>query len=252
MHRYILIAALLGTAPYWGLQAQSRQKLYASQELAMNFSMAGWDAPAESADMVLRWAPVLNLHGHTHYDFATWAGIYAGLGIQNTGFIASFPGRENDARTKFRTYNAGLPIGLKIGKLDQEQPLFFFGGYELELPLHYKEKRFEGNERVARVTAWFTNRTPATAQALFAGVQLPGGTAIKFKYYLTNFFNPRYRTFVPGDVPGETIEVRPFEGIEARVFTIAISYYPFQDLNHWWRKETERERQRSTIAVRYP
>ena len=46
---------------------------------------------------------------------------------------------------KFRTYNLGIPIGeLKSVILDDK---FLFLGYELEIPIHYKQKTFINEDK---------------------------------------------------------------------------------------------------------
>jgi len=72
--------------------------------------------------------------------------------------------------------------------------VLFFAGYEIEFPFVYKEKHFVNEEKVDKDVIWFTNRVEPVQHSLMAGIQLPYGATIKFKYYLTNFHNRDYTT----------------------------------------------------------
>jgi hypothetical protein len=149
------------------------------------------------------------------------------------GFIASFENAENGVspnidRRKFRTYNLGLPVGFKIGKLHQSKPFFLFAGYELEVAMQYKQKEFDGSDKVNKTTAWFSDRTEIFQQSLYGGIQFPGGYAVKFKYYLTEFFDDSYTQ--QQTVNGITQTVRPFENFNANVFYFSLEWYPFRSL----------------------
>jgi hypothetical protein len=90
-------------------------------------------------------------------------------------------------RKKVRTYNLGIPVGIKIGNMNGT---YVFGGYTVEFPLNYKEKTFI-NEEKAKFNTWFSDRTQIQ-QALVAGIQFPYGANIKFKYYFTDFYDKGY------------------------------------------------------------
>jgi len=219
---------------------------YGSQEWEIIFSFADIDNRQETTDNIMRWSPVINLMGYTNYDFSKNLGVYAGFGIRNVGFIADFPERGNDERTKYRTYNLGIPVGFKIGNLDQAKPRFLFAGYEFEVPFHYKEKRFVNGDKEQKISAWFTGRTEVFTQSLFVGWQTRSGMAIKFKYYLDPFFNEDYEEFIDGP-DGNRIGVKPFENFTANVFYISLSFYPFRNLDIIPDKEKKEE----FISVRY-
>ena len=51
---------------------------------------------------------------------------------------------------------------------------------------------FERDGSKTKNTKWFSNQTPIFLPSVFAGVQLPGGVNIRFKYYLKNFLNTDY------------------------------------------------------------
>jgi len=211
------------------------KKGYISAEGEMIFSFANIESPeGVNLDQNLRWSPVFNIAWHYNYDVSKNFGLNIGLGIRNVGFIAKgdfFANDENDIdRVKFRTYNGGIPIGFKLGDLHQEKPFFLFGGYEFEVPLHYKEKQFDGNNKEEKITSWFSNKIPDFQQSVFAGIQFPQGMSLKFKYYLTEFFDPDYTEVIETEA-GETT-VKPFENFNANVFYISIEWYPFQDVRY--------------------
>ncbi len=229
-------------------QAQIKE-FYGSTELAMNFQFAQIEIEGRSADNIIRWAPVVNFAAHSNYDLNKNLGFTFGVGILNTGFIASFPDAPANQRVKYRTYNLVIPIGFKLGNLHQDSPFFLFGGYEFELPFNYKQKTFENGERIKRTTAWFTNRTPTIAHSLFAGLQFRNGIAMKVKYYLTNFFNKDYVEYVDGPEPGQRSPTHPFELYDVHVVTFSLTFFPFQNVFNAARKAAEEEKKMKTITV---
>ncbi len=238
---FIFVACLLQ------LSTTAQDKgFYGSQEWEIIFSFAEIDNRNETTDNIIRWSPVFNIMGYTNYDLNKNFGLFAGFGIRNVGFIADFPERDNDERTKYRTYNAGVPVGFKIGNLDQAKPRFLYAGYEFELPFHYKEKRFVNGNKEQKISAWFTNRTDIFTQSLFVGFQTRSGMALKFKYYLDSFFNEDYEEFVDGP-DGNRIAVKPFQNFTANVFYISLSFYPFRNLNILPDKDKKEE----FISVKY-
>ena len=213
---------------------------YYSNEAEIIFSFADISSPdGQSLDQNMRWTPFFNLAGHLNYDFTKNFGINLGIAVRNVGFITKFDADPSDSqgidRIKYRTYNAGIPVGFKIGDLDQEKPFFFFGGYELELPFHYKQKEFSGSSKENKTTSWFTDRNPDLMNSIYAGVQFRTGTAIKFKYYLTEFFNPDYT------VTRDGVIFAPFGDFNANVFYFSVEFYPFQGVSKYFNKTTPAE-----------
>ena len=143
---------------------------------------------------------------YLHYDLNDHVGFYSGLSIRNVGMITdetlpqtvSISGSEvqyQDHKIIRRQYMLGLPLALKLGAFDNH--IYFFGGGEIEMAFHFKEKYWTGNyERSGsktKTTTWFANQTPTFLPSVFAGVQFPGGVNIRFKYYLDNFLNSDYK-----------------------------------------------------------
>ncbi|MDZ7648113.1 MAG: hypothetical protein U5K54_13550 [Cytophagales bacterium] len=135
-------------------------------------------------------------------------GVFTGLAVRNVGFIYDVPDQPG-VRMKHRTYNLGVPIGFKIGNLDKA---FLFGGYEFEIPIVYKEKTFVNEDKQDKTTIWFSNRVNTWNNTVFLGVQLPAGLSVKFKYYLTNFFNKDYESTSNG------VTTKPYANSDYNVF----------------------------------
>jgi hypothetical protein len=208
---------------------------YVSFEGEMIFSFAEFDTPdGVDVEQNMRWSPVFNMAWHYNYDVSDHFGLNAGLGFRNVGFIVKGDNLDPEDldidRKKYRTYNLGIPLGFKAGRLDQENPLFLFAGYEMEFPFHYKEKEFDGGDKLRKRTDWFSDRTESFQQSVFVGVQLPDGFSLKAKYYLTGFFDSDFSETITVDNTTDEIVVKPYEDFNAQVFYFSITWFPFQDL----------------------
>ena len=201
-------------------------QFYGSGGSEMIFSLATIDNQGESTGNVLRWAPVFNLQGFANLDLSNTVGFFAGLGFRNVGFIYNMP--NSSITMKYRTYNLGIPVGVKLGKLDF---MFLFAGYEIEFPFHYKEKKFE-NEKKDKFTVWFSNRVEPVQHALFAGLQFPHGLDVKFKYYLTNFHNLNYVEIVDNE------ETKPYEFLRTNIFYFSLSWNLFTNMRSYAKKKS--------------
>jgi hypothetical protein len=182
------------------------------------FSWAEVTKDSLSCDVITRFSPVLNLQFFLHRDLSQHFGVFSGMCIRNVGFIFDDPTTVN-TRYKARTYTLGIPISLKAGKMDG---FFIFGGYEIEFPFNYKEKKFVNEDKVEKNTSWFSDKTPSIYHSFFAGFQTPFGTQIKFKYYITNFFN---KSYVAADENGDRFN--PYANIDAKVFYVSLSWQLF-------------------------
>jgi len=239
--RTIILVAFVGMALNTAAQDESNDytpsNSYFSFEGEMIFSFAEFQSP-EGIDLEqnMRWSPVFNMAWHYNYDLNDYFGLNVGLGFRNVGFIVKGDGidiEDSDIdRKKYRTYNAGVPIGFKAGRLDQENPLFLFAGYEIEFPFAYKEKQFDGGDKLRKRTDWFSDRTEDFQQSVFVGIQLPEGFSLKAKYYLTDFFNADFSETVRIDGTDSDLVVKPYENFNAQVFYFSITWFPFQDLDY--------------------
>ncbi|HEY3403949.1 MAG TPA: hypothetical protein VGK59_11210 [Ohtaekwangia sp.] len=174
------------------------------------FSASNYDG-----DGAIRFSPVINIQNLVNFDRTESFGFFTGLSVRNIGFIYD----ESDAvRKKVRTYNLGIPVGIKVGKLDGR---FIYLGYELEIPLNYKEKTFINEDKEDKFNTWFSERTPGVYHTVMVGLQLPYGSNIKFKYYLTPFFDDSY--------DGVNQDGTPIVYPDVNVFYVSLNYALFKN-----------------------
>jgi len=195
------------------------QKVYSTSGWEMIFSSADITQNGYPASSVLRWSPVFNIQSMLNADLNKSAGVFTGLGIRNVGFIYDDPVIPN-VRYKFRNYTLGIPAGIKIGKLDG---FFVYGGYEIEFPFHFKEKYFLNGKKEEKNGYWFSDRSERIFHTVFAGIQFPYGANLKFKYYLTNFFNQNFEATRLDD-NGNPEVYRPYADHEAYIFFFSLSF----------------------------
>jgi hypothetical protein len=195
------------------------QEKYTSFSTEMIFSFATIDNMGNTGGNVMRWAPVVNPQIMLNYDLSNAFGVFTGLASRNVGFIYDDPFDANNTRFKFRTYNLGIPVGFKVGQLDN---FMFFGGYEIEFPYVYKEKTFVNESKVNKDVIWFSKKVEPVQHSLLAGIQFPYGGALKFKYYLTNFHNRDYVAMIDGK------QTKPYD-FKSNVWYISLSWYLFSN-----------------------
>ena len=172
----------------------------------------------------MRFAPVINMQTLINYDMNSQVGFFSGIGIRNVGYIydnyKTTTTPVSTYKKKFRSYNIGIPVGIKFGKLDGT---FFYAGYEVELPVLYKEKTFDGGDKTDKITGWFSNRQELFQHGFLAGVQLPYGLNLKFKYYLSEFHNQDYT-----DGAGN----KPYAGLKSNIFYFSLSTFVIKDFKY--------------------
>ena len=228
--RFLLFASALLCA-FQGLNAQTGE-FYTTSGGEMIFSFASIDDNGSENGNIIRWSPVLNLQGLVNYDVNKVFGLFSGIAIRNVGFIYdNYTDLETGDRVKkkFRNYNLGIPIGIKIGNLDK---LFLYGGYEIEFPFAYKEKTFR-NEVKDKFTVWFSKRVPTVYHTVLAGIQFPHGINLKFKYYLTNFHNKDFIETVSG------VQTKPYQNLNANVFYFSLSFELFKNNKFYYIEEKD-------------
>ncbi len=209
---------LLAILPFKNVIGQStdtNKKSYTTTGGEMIFSWAQVKKGGEDATAIVRWSPVFNFQFQYHNDFSSRAGFFTGVNIRNVGFIFDDPTTVN-TRYKARVYDLGVPVALKLGNM---RGLCLFGGYEIEFPFNYKEKRFVNEVKEEKNTSWFSSKVPSYYQSFFFGVQTAFGAQLKFKYYMTNFFNKNYSA---DDGAGNV--VKPYANIDANVLYISLSF----------------------------
>jgi len=137
---------------------------------------------------IIRFTDVLNLGITFNYNFGRHLGMYIGIDVKNIGFIEKNAGA---ATVKRRTYNLGVPLGIKIGNMAAKRPYVFLGG-GVDAPFNYREKTFVIRDQKTKFSEWFSNRTPAIMPYVFAGLAINGGITFKAQYYPNNFLNPNF------------------------------------------------------------
>jgi hypothetical protein len=197
----------------------SQSNGYWSSGGEMLFSFADINDKGIDEGLTLRWAPVFNIQGRYNYDLNQNIGLFTGLGLRNVGYIYdNYQERTNDGsegnwyKKKFRTYNIGLPLAIKLGKMDG---LLFYGGYEIEVPFVYKEKTFDQGDKIDKITGWFSNRSQTFQHGFIAGVEFPYGFNVKFKYYMSEFHN---QDFTQND------GIKPYSGLESHIMYFSVGY----------------------------
>ena len=223
------IYSLLIFCTLFAVSAFSQSKTYVTSGFEIIFSEATIeDSQNPDASSTLRFAPIINPQSMLNVDLSKNIGIFTGLAIRNVGYIYDdFTPRDPQSETnppikkKFRTYNVGIPAGIKVGDLNG---LFFYGGYELELPFVYKEKTFNtAGEKVNTDVYWFGNRAETLQQAWLVGIQFPYGLNLKFKYYFTEFHNQDF----------EANGVKPYAGLNSKIWYFSLTTNLFKNADFY-------------------
>lgn len=211
---------LLSFCIMFAVSGFSQSKTYFTSGGEMIFSFASINDNGSSESSIMRWAPVFNLQSMVNADLSPHFGVFSGLAVRNVGYIYGKYSTNSQARAaseveqtykkKFRSYNLCIPVGIKIGNLDK---MFFYGGYEFELPFLYKEKTFDGGDKIDKITGWFSDREKMFQHGFLLGVQFPYGFNIKFKYYMSEFHNQDFT---------ESNGTKPYSGLESHVFYFSL------------------------------
>lgn len=229
MIKKLILTSLTLLAISLAVQAQP-EKFYTTSGGEVIFSSAQLDNNGSEEGNIIRFSPVINFQNMINYDVGRSFGLFSGLTFRNVGFIYDTP--NSNIRKKYRTYNLGIPVGVKIGNLNG---FFVYGGYEFEIPFNYKEKTFEGGNKTDKFNVWFSDRTTRIQEAIMIGIQFPYGSNIKFKYYLTNFFNKDFSESVNG------VTVRPFENFDVNVFYISLNFDLFRNTSLYYKDMKDRQ-----------
>jgi len=212
---YSCLALLTIIGALHAQETESSKRIYTTSSGEIIFSFADLTIGGNEESSVMRFSPVVNIQNWVNVDYSKSFGAFSGLSIRNVGFIMDDP-TNSSIRYKFRTYNLGVPLGIKIGNLDDK---FLFLGYELEIPIHYKQKTFINEDKEDKDTIWFSDRVNTINHSLMAGFQLPYGATLKFKYYLTNFFNKDYTAT---DDTGA--QYKPYANSDVNIFYFSLSF----------------------------
>ena len=215
MQKLLFFLAILALTT--NLHSQTN-KWYTTSAGEIVFSFASIDNNGNESGNIMRFSPVFNFQNLLNYDVTDNVGVFTGLNLRNVGFIYDVP--DSDIRKKYRSYNIGVPVGIKFGNMSGG---FLYGGYEIEFPINYKEKTFVNEKKTDKFNVWFSNRQPAFYHTFQVGMQFKGGTNLKFKYYLTGFFNKEFKETI------DLVEVKPFADFDVNVFYISLNYNLFKN-----------------------
>lgn len=214
------------------------QEIYRASSLEMIFSFANINQNNNHVPVGMRYTAFFHTQQTIHFDFKDKFGFYTGLGIRNIGFtpfpdsIYSHKSNKFYSKTatenkftsaKIRTYTIGLPIAFKFGNF--KKGLYFYAGGEIEYSFHFKEKIWLENtdefsieeEGKNKYTEWFGDEVTLFLPSIFAGVKLPQGVTVSFKWYLQNFLNTKH------EITHNNITVKPYEGYDTQIFYVSLA-----------------------------
>lgn len=222
MKSRVIIVGLVLTTQTATYAQETVKSSYFSGGSEIAFTTPLLDVNGSDKGAVVRFAPVVNVQRYLNKDMSDKFGLFFGLSVGNVGFIYDVP--ESDYRYKYRTYNLGLPVGIKLGTMNGG---LFFAGYSFEWPFNYKEKEFLNEEKEDKTVVWVSDRNETIQQAVMAGFQLGNGSCIKVKYYFTNFHNEDFSE--TRNIDGVDVSVKPYEGLKANILQLSLGFALFKD-----------------------
>ena len=221
MKKFLLIA-FLTSGLYISVTAQTDKYWTSGSETI--FSFANINDNGETDGNVMRFAPFINVQVMYNVDMNKNFGLYTGVFLRNIGFIYDNYVEQQSGdivKKKFRSYNIGLPLGFKVGKMDG---IFLYAGYDIAYAFNYKEKTFK-NDRKEKLVSWFGDRVNPFQHGFVVGVQFPYGMNVKFKYYMNNFHNEDYMETI------DQVNYYPYKGLESNIWYISLNFNLFKN-NH--------------------
>ena len=225
--QFVLLVIALALISF---DSNGQRKMYHSNGFEFIFSGADVIFNDVNVNTNLRFTLFFHTQQHLNLDFNDRFGLFTGIGIRNVGFIVEDyyqnvgfsditpedPNWNKITTIKRRSYAMGFPLAFKIGSFDKH--FFFFAGGEYEWMFHYKQKQFlEGTKTVYK--EWNSNRVNRWIPSLFAGVQLPQGVRIKFKYYMEDFLN----TDFVGEDFGQAVDYSEFQ--KTGVWYVSLAFF---------------------------
>jgi len=217
----VAVFSLSFTVLCFSQSKESPSKAYVTSGGELIFSLASIEQNGNNENATLRFSHVVNFQVMVNKDLSKNFGLFGGLALRNVGYIMNDYIDSNglEYKKKFRSYNIGISFGLKVGNLDKT---FFYGGYEIEFPISYKEKTYDGGDKIDKITGWFSNRQESFQHGFFVGIQFPYATSLKFKYYLSEFHNRDYTT---------NAGVKPYAGLKTNIYYFSLSFFLFRNLD---------------------
>ena len=221
----ILICLAIFSSAFTGIcfsqSKESPSKAYVTSGGELIFSLASIEQNGSNENSTLRFSPVVNLQVMLNKDLGKNFGLFTGLALRNVGYIMNdyIDANGLQYKKKFRSYNIGIPFGLKVGNLDKT---FFYAAYEIEFPLTYKEKTFDGGDKIDKITGWFSNRQELFQHGFLVGIQFPYAANLKFKYYLSEFHNRDYIN---------NAGVKPYGALKSNIYYFSLCFFLFRNLD---------------------
>jgi hypothetical protein len=224
MNRIICVAvfSLCFTFPGNSQSTTNSTKAYWTSGGEIIFSFANVEQNGAKKGSLLRFAPVFNLQAMLNKDINQKFGVFTGLALRNVGYITSDyidPSNQLNYKKKFRSYNVGIPLGFKVGNLAKT---FLYAGYEIEVAIAYKEKTYDGGDKIDKITGWFSDRQEIFQHGFLVGIQFPYATSLKFKYYLSEFHNQEFTN---------SASEKPYMGLKSNIFYFSLSFFLFRNLD---------------------
>ena len=224
----ILTASIIIIGISISINAQVR--IYPSGGPEIIFSLAEIEDTERSGSNILRFAPWFNIQVNGNVDFGRHFGFVFGGAVRNVGFIYEYADTEPEInatiKKKYRNYNFGLPVGIKLGMMNS---WLFYGGYEIEFPFAFKEKTFINDvKQDNKVSTWFSSRVPSYYNSVYAGVQFPYGFSLKFKYYFSEFFNQNFK---------EPDGSQPYLGLKSNIWYISLNFGIFRNSKSFYKEK---------------
>lgn len=163
--------------------AQKKPYFTNGGDLIFSYGLAT-DSAGNDLTSNVRFSSWYHIEETLNIDFSKSAGFITGLGLENIGMIT----KPNEAITvKQRAYSLGLPIGFRFGNLEKRR--FITIGGEAELMLDYKEKVFDGKNKMQKHHEWLSNNTNLLNPSVFLKYQKKS-VYVCAKYYLMDFLKP--------------------------------------------------------------
>ncbi len=159
---------------------------------------------------IVRFSYMINAGFSFNFNFSPHVGLWTGVDIKNIGYIE----QANGYTLKRRTYNVGVPLGLKFGNMANNKGKFFLGG-GIDAPINYNEKYFHNRDNKKRINEWFSDRTPALMPYAFIGATFNHGVSTKIQYYPNNFLNENYK---------DNAGYKPNDGTVVNLIVLSIAF----------------------------
>jgi hypothetical protein len=226
MKKHFLVMIMILAA--YTVEAQDK-RIYHTAGGEFIFSGADMNFNGTDVNSNIRFTLFFHTQQQINFDLTNNFGLYTGLAIRNVGLIMedlyqnvgydvdnTDPDYNKNTKIKHRSYSLGFPLAVKIGSFDKNY--FFYAGGEYEWMFAYKQKKFIDGEKY-KFTEWTSDRVNPWIPSLFAGIQLPCGFNLKFKYYLNDFLNKDFA----GQDFGQDVDYSQFQS--SNIWYISLSFF---------------------------